>query len=713
MAEAHAAAAHFAAPPGLPEQEGDPTGTGATASRGKGQKNARDEHTDGMPDRQSDVWEQVEEDMQEGALLSFDTLQSLIIAQSNWSARKWKSVRDIYEWKEVQQQMELLGYEITHEDAWRKMGVCKMEGPNPTADHIRNRRIIATQFIRLIKESTKWTVNDREQAKELEDNIVEASKKCLKELKQVQGLRKKAIGRGMGFARWAEPSNLLLNWIEADEAERWIETRVALFASDLAGRECKGQISWSDTILSPTRTWKVYGEIGANTLQTIQELAGNTLYLWAPRFAELEKIMDTLNRIAQETTVQFNIKWVCPFFPLPGVTEAKHVEELWGNTIMMPKYKDLVKSVKFLMQPTTCVAEGRDVPIHRESSIAIIQTATGGTQSPSTAIDWLRYEGSARQNIQIWITLPKDRAWQAWRTLQGRKEDEIEAWLRPKRSPISEEDNPRSLIIGMYTNDAVHAQAVVRNLKKVPQLDGALMGHTGMLADEDTLMAWYGSITALDDAADLIQMVIPLPGKKAIFTTAFDKQEEWERRLTKQHFETPVEAIKKITTRDGVQVEKFYARPLIPAEQIVEDRRKAKARAKGNRNDTRVWIAIKRVQPEREAALWAHVIQWIAERSGLEITKEGNAPKKGGAEWKWAEDGNDRNGAHSKIELKPQTQTDSRKLVAKLHGTSIRLDGEYRLLTITTDVTGCDWSGQESLLPCNGEEDAGGEERCP
>ena len=265
----------------------------------------------------------------------------------------------------------------------------------------------------------------------------------------------------------------------------------------------------------------------------------------------------------------------------------------------------------------------------------------------------------------------------------------------------------------MYTNDAVHAQAVVRNLKKTPELDGALMGHMGMLADEDTLMAWYGSITALDDAADLLQMVIPLPGKKAIFTTAFDKQEKWERRLTKQHFETPVEAIKKITTRDGVQVEKFYAKPLIPMEQIVEDRRKAKARAKGNRNDTRVWIAIKRVQPEREAALWTHVIQWIAERSGLEITKEGNAPKKGGAEWKWAEDGNDRNGAHSKIELKPQTQTDSRKLVAKLHGTSIRLDGEYRLLTITTDVTGCDWSGQEPLLPCNAEGDAGDEERCP
>ena len=77
----------------------------------------------------------------------------------------------------MQQQMKLLVYEITHEDEWRKMGVCNMEVPSPKADNIRNRMIIAAQFIRLIRGIKKWTVSDTEQAKELKENSMEASNK--------------------------------------------------------------------------------------------------------------------------------------------------------------------------------------------------------------------------------------------------------------------------------------------------------------------------------------------------------------------------------------------------------------------------------------------------------------------------------------------------------------------------------------------------------
>ena len=157
---------------------------------------------------------------------------------------------------------------------------------------------------------------------------------------------------------------------------------------------------------------------------------------------------------------------------------------------------------------------------------------------------------------------------------------------------------------------------------------------------------------------------------------------------------------------------------MLTSEQIERDRAKAKKKLdQGAADFTKATICVKGIREEDHETAWQHIMEWVGKCTGLHWnqdirTAEGTQasgskkPKKG--TWRIAYNGI---GAHTgRVEVFPETQDDTRNLVKYAHGTSVVIEGLYRVVKVVTEVPDCDWSGEQVLTPAGEPPDI---RRCP
>ena len=81
--------------------------------------------------------------------------------------------------------------------------------------------------------------------------------------------------------------------------------------------------------MEPLSDRKLCEDMVKDLPRLVEELRGKRLYSWTPLGQQhMEMISTKLLKIKEGTETSFDIRWVCPLWPLPCWLEVERVEEL-------------------------------------------------------------------------------------------------------------------------------------------------------------------------------------------------------------------------------------------------------------------------------------------------------------------------------------------------------------------------------------------------
>ena len=595
-----------------------------------------------------------------------------------------RAKNDLTNWSSVKDMLALLAFAPDSTDPWKFLGVPREEGPFPRLDLLERRMQLGQRFASLC-DATGWSQPDVAAAHAFAEQLRQAGQACITDLPRIQ--REKRKMRNRLVPRWLEPSAELCTFLHERTQQNNPSCRLALFLSNLQGVP----LERFPRVTSTSDARLLYESVQASATgcaSILQQFAGAGLMMWAPtEYSSITQLAATFHKFSLQPGASGSLQLLIPHDHYPGCETAAHIQHLWSHELMSPKWKNIVKQVEFLRQPTRCVLTGQIGPLHHMKSISIFSLSTSGEPCQSLTTQWRPTLATTGKFLALVIDCEKRKELTIHRALIGSRLRGLTGWEGPKRSLGNKGEDQRSTFIGYFNHPGVtdiDLQLYISILRRQPELQGVLIGPLNLFTEPGALLVEFGHTKALIDALEPVENIVLVSSRLALVTTP-ERSEHWCALLTRQLETDPLGAITKLRFRPSRHGGRAFAKPETLPSNIRQMKAKAASRppaaADGTAHELQSTVRISEIPTGTPDDLLLYTIQQL----GAAITVPFNQKTQQGplnayecrptrdALGKWT-------GA---IDFKCASQQELGRLYSKLQGSAIELNGTCCVLDIT------------------------------
>jgi len=612
-------------------------------------------------------------------------------------AHSWSELRS---WREANETLVMLGFQIDAADCWQIMGLDPESGPIVSAD-LLDRRLRVGSLLVSAGDTFKWCQEDRDRSQNALDKLVHACRECHQHMPDVLRLQKKRKAKMGGLPTWQEPSPALLEFLRTTSGSN-NKTTVALHLSNLQrmplGSDGRGKAPLTiahaeggvTEVLGVSQTRNIFSGLlkGLPIIKTtLAQLQQGTLITWSPENSEqIHRVMQAIQEVYTEQGIILCVKFLVPYVPFPDCTSADLIHDVWTHPLLHNKHENMIAEVQYLREPSRCVFSGDFSPIHQVKAFAVITAQAVAPNRLAHMTSWrpaLLEEEDVGQ--QVFVDCPLATSAHILQTLISEGERVLPgrvAWALGPRSLGSCAGKKRVILVGgLGQASYIELLLCIDTFRKLPGLQGCLVGRRGLFSDRDALVVDCDEPEQLDQMFHLCEEAILVSRRKALISPRATA-ENWRALLTN---EVGLNGVTVRHRKSGAHGGKVFAKAAKLHAHVQADRlNKAIQRLPTNEAAAKrlqVVLELPGVQGERYEGIPKQIMQKVAAESGIplpESSDQDGVLKPG--EWR-AETAN--NVWTGKIILQCSCSDDISKVFRMGHGRGINLGGVWKALEVS------------------------------
>ena len=403
--------------------------------------------------------------------------------------------------------------------------------------------------------------------------------------------------------------------------------------------------------------------------------------MWAPGDnGKWANVLNGLLKIQREGVHAFEMKFVIPFDPIPGVEDVETLTELWFNPCLLNKYKSIVRAAVFYKQAMRCVFTGQAGPMHNLKSLLIVRCSSNAESIPPTIMSWKTNLLNRNLGYALTVDVSASGLEEARCALEKLSLEGLAGWEPPRRSPASNPDRPRLVIRGFVDPSmatALDLALMVKVLRTTPGMEQCLVGSSVLVGDCSALVVEFGDVSVIDSTCNkAIQEILVISNRKALMTTLQAKQ-VWEGLLTQQMESRPLDAITVIRMRQSLGLKNsVWVKPLMVEDQVRSKKKQgALARLPSDEQIQAALQAELRIEGMPNTShmqACEELINKVTEVTGVQLTKA-TSDKPGVGEWfPCYKNGGD---FAQRIAVQLPSSEALKNVIQKINGSGIRVGG--------------------------------------
>jgi len=412
--------------------------------------------------------------------------------------------------------------------------------------------------------------------------------------------------------------------------------------------------------------------------------------MWAPPHHDTDALNRLLQGYTRFATTADNARHVTlvlliPHDSFPNCNDAAAISDLWWHPVFADKWRNVVKHVEFIRQPTRCIFTGAAGPMHHSKSLAMVTLSSTGQSIPAACLDWRPILLAGGQRPFIMVDCNGTESLLVERALRLSSLTGVVRWEGPLRSFSSTTRDKRAVFRGYLDADSQGPLAVqlrVCSLREMRALRSCFVGASTLFTEPSSLIADFGGIEALLDVKDRLESVVFISATKALVILQ-GSQASWEVALTEAATRDPISCITKIRWRNSRHNGRTWAKPLA----LDIDLRSARSRARpqplqpGAEDPRFACLLLLRgaLGADPDGLLHA-LMSSLATNSSISLVQSHRLGSLGVHEWAEIRDGLQAWSGQVRIQLKDLSELESLSRI--VHGCCLDSHGETRTLEL-------------------------------
>ena len=468
-------------------------------------------------------------------------------------------------WKDLQGILVKMGYGRHSDEPWQLLGMARLDGPDPTLVDISHRARTVELLCGLSKHTT-WTEDDRKEAMQFVQKVMEAKASCEDDFPGVLRQRKKL--KVPKLPLYKELGEMGYQFIK-DQVPA--DTIIATQWSDVLGTAAV-----DGPTIQKIRDLAALAEKGDEKFW--KEAAGSRVVIWAPEDGNsLTRLLAQYLRSSAELRPS-SIHFIVPLPTQTGMNSVENITDLWGSPLLGERWIPIRKHVSFASTPMEMVLPGDSMPRHVYKDLAIFQL---GHQETFTLPCMSEPTVPLITVADPRIFVVDVRAVEATKVIALLQTEELRTvvFRVPRRSPLSSGEVPR-VCLDLYIPDEMSDIDIVMLMRqKRSSLPFDLFfGFRSMITDKDALILETSSALVLHHYWTLCSQLVAIsPYRAVVYTTA--NAETWASIMNKVMTEDTVETGPKLKWRASKHGGRPYATPPATSKALAASKRRGSARA--------------------------------------------------------------------------------------------------------------------------------------
>ena len=443
-----------------------------------------------------------------------------------------------------------LGFDTQSSNPWKRLGLAPMEGAVIDDMMVQQRLDMARTLISATRGAGRWKGKGPD-AQSAWTSLSEAAVACGQEMHEIQ--RRRARNRADPAPRWAELGAEALMLLDAHRLgdDEVIATQCSSILGDGASSSHRG-------VKPPPETRMIYEKMFKDGFDGLAAEGITLLTTWCPKEPEaLGRLLSAFSRHVNGRGRDVKVRLVVVLDAPGGCADPTAIADLWGHTLLSPKWAHIVGDIRFSDRPLEVVESGRVAP--RLSTRSLLLATLSPTQD--RAVPRPIGVGGAIARVGGCPTLVVDFESRdlvaTEKVIRAASEGVDMCWGgEPEVSPGSTPDFPRAIIKGaVQAGDATELElkALVLHIRSSGLPTSTLVATTNIFRDVSAPIvelsapqAAYRIIPLCDEAAYVT------PRKLTVKTLA--PTDRWEHLLIDAHRSDPdcfVSRIKWRPSRNG------------------------------------------------------------------------------------------------------------------------------------------------------------------
>jgi len=584
--------------------------------------------------------------------------------------------------------------DASEEQCWDMLGLSALHGPAPCTADIHARLRIG-DLLSQLSEMPGWSAEDAMSAKVFNKRLHLAAQICIAKLPEALRHRK-MLKTTPAVPRWQEPDPDFVVYL----AEVALATeRSAMIAVNLSNLHGLNLTQYSPIVKTPLECRPIYQQLYGNPAEiktVINSFQGKNVTLWAPdNGRSLGQMLGVLDKMVKEGDGVFNLHFLVPFVPMPGIPNAEMINELWSHQMLSSKYNHIRKRVVYFLDPMRCAFSGNSAPLHHLKSLVMITMRSSGAPEAPTIQTFKREMIKHNIGRAVRVDVPEEHQRGVYIFLQSLQMTHCLGWEPGQKSPGSTATCKRSVLTGFFDDQKVSTLdmvGIVRTLRDMPQLHSAFIGPEAMFANPHALIMDLADTRVLHEIRDMLNEVVFVSPSRAIMDTQRTNI-EWEDVLTHQHQQDPKSAIKSIRYRQGIFEGKVFAKPGVLAKFAYNERARHRlSRVPGEIRDREMLstsLQISGLPHTQRAQIVQQIITQVQSEAGIFLVQRtGDVLEPG----EWCMGGDSREGGE--IQLLLRSPEEHVKLLTHMHGAGMDING-HRLAIEVQSIQQLQFAGRD------------------
>lgn len=572
-------------------------------------------------------------------------------------------------WKTMRTRCQQMGFLIDEDEAWRFLGIPRMESAEPDKNVIKGRSGILKELLETVSDAALNPGEINERAK-LMYKLAEKKDRCLKELPETLKLRRESLSGKDKLMRWAETDINFKNNLKADFEPGTLE---ALDLSNIlkTNQNINNNLTHIDIAQARAFTgglWKG----GKEAVDIMKELQGREIIIWCPSGREDIGRMASAVVKATEAGINSTITVVIPLDPKPRCHQIEQYTDLWNHELISGKWAAFTKKVRFSAEPAKIIVSGNFAPMHQMKSLCLVSLSTEGGSGERSMLQSRGSIGALSSREVVIVDMAENEEFEFIKHVGAVKEDIIESWHGPSRAPSSKPGEKRILYAGVVKQAGGWAgrMAVMKVKEHMIPLD-IIVGLHSTFGNPDSLLIDISGPGAGTYVQQLSEDAVMISSKLMVArSTASEKQ--WKQK-TEELYNLGGEYIEKVRYRAS-QGGNTIAIPPILQEQK-EMRRKESKEEEGRM--TQVVVRLRGEFIEAQESQIQKIVKMFGEATQLNFEAEESPVVASRYQWKKIKDS--RTGWKGDILFKVKDTDEIFRMFRLTEGKTIELGDEGKV----------------------------------
>ena len=589
--------------------------------------------------------------------------------------------RDLSSLANFSQTLKALGYFPDSPDAWARLGLSPLEGPDVDLTMIEARG----RFVRILASAipgTAWPSTDKDEGLRIRQRIEAAVDEC---------------GAGLALAlrekRRIKPSKLP-SWRELGEQALRLVLSCALDPSEVVATQWSDLLAIDRTSLSPGQCMQTLLPLQARRLADKAEV-GNTEFwrlaearpcvIWAPKDEPtLGRLLTPLLRGTLGPLSPPYVKLLVPMDLFPGCTTFRQIADLWSHALLREKWAPLVRNVEVFNRPLDFVSSSPSGPRHELRGLCLF---TLSTRLPRAEPSLARLPDPVVEIAALpflTVDYPLEDSCEVFRALQALP-SLLPRMSQPRRSPAHSRDHPRARLDLRFPLNTPRLEQEAAAMLLRPTLPGGVFfGSHELYTEPAALLVEFGHPGSLQACWKLCSGAIPLSPSKALVTSEASA-DAWREALDASLLLDPSHGVFGIRWKPSRHGGRPFASPSMVPQQLAATRRardtSAQSLALQSITDVEVVGAITTDEHAVVTQLMAH----LAHQAAVPLTEATTLAGAGPNAWFWLSRG-DPLAPPGRARLFLTDPTAVARVRAALHGRSVRVGLDHFAIRVTNDL---------------------------